>query len=326
MAALDQLKRAGNSLFVVEHDLETMRRADWLVDVGPGAGEHGGQVLYSGPPAGLAAIEASVTRRYLFESGGRRVAADAREALQAGSNCVAITRNNLKGVDARFPLAYADGGDRGVGVGQDESGRPGAGRTRLRAARARAADDLEAEAGEDPDATSAGPRRSATPSGGRIVSGLEGIRRLVRVDQRPIGRTPRSNLATYTGLFDGVRRLFAATPQARARHFDAGRFSFNVAKGRCPTCEGEGSVGVELLFLPSVYAPCPTCHGARYNEQTLKVRWQGRNIAEVLRMSVEEACQFFADEASVLKPLAPAARHRTRLSAARPAGDRAFRR
>ena len=126
----------------------------------------------------------------------------------------------------------------------------------------------------------------------------------MRVDQKPIGRTPRSNLATYTGLFDDVRKLFAATPAARARRYDAGRFSFNVAKGRCETCEGEGFVSVELLFMPSVYAPCPTCHGARYNEQTLEVRWRDRNIAEVLRMTVDEACAFFADEAAVLRPLA----------------------
>jgi len=126
----------------------------------------------------------------------------------------------------------------------------------------------------------------------------------VQVDQKPIGRTPRSNLATYTGLFDHVRKLFAATPSARARRYDAGRFSFNVAKGRCETCEGEGFVMVELLFLPSVYTPCPTCHGARYNDKTLEVKWRDRSIAEVLRMTVDDACEFFADEAAVTKPLA----------------------
>ena len=143
----------------------------------------------------------------------------------------------------------------------------------------------------------------AETTGGRIRTGIENIKRLVRVDQKPIGRTPRSNLATYTGLFDHVRKLFAATKSARARRYDVGRFSFNVAKGRCPTCEGEGFVSVELLFMPSVYAPCPTCHGARYNEQTLKVTWNGKNIAEVLRMTVDAACEFFAEEATVLRPL-----------------------
>src|SRR5688500_15004370 len=132
---------------------------------------------------------------------------------------------------------------------------------------------------------------------------MEGLRRLVRVDQKPIGRTPRSNLATYTGLFDHVRKLFAATKAARARRYDAGRFSFNVAKGRCPHCEGEGFVCVELLFLASVYAPCPTCHGTRYDAKTLEVTYEGKNVAEVLAMTVEEARAFFADVEPVCRPL-----------------------
>jgi excinuclease ABC subunit A len=140
-------------------------------------------------------------------------------------------------------------------------------------------------------------------TGGHIAGGAEAIARLVEVDQKPIGRTPRSNLATYTGLFDHVRRLFAATRQARARKYDAGRFSFNVAKGRCETCEGEGFVCIELLFMPSVFAPCPKCGGARYNAQTLEVQWQGRNIAQVLAMTVEEAAVFFAGEAALQRPL-----------------------
>jgi excinuclease ABC subunit A len=146
-------------------------------------------------------------------------------------------------------------------------------------------------------------RGPAEATGGRIVDGMEAIRRLVRVDQKPIGRTPRSNLATYTGLFDGVRKLFAATKQARARKYDAGRFSFNVAKGRCETCEGEGFVMVELLFLPSVYAPCPACHGTRYNAKTLEVRSREKNIADVLAMTVEEAWEFFAEEPAARRSL-----------------------
>ncbi len=138
---------------------------------------------------------------------------------------------------------------------------------------------------------------------GRVVAGMQRIRRLVQVDQKPIGRTPRSNLATYTGLFDGVRKLFATTPQAGRRHYDAGQFSFNVAKGRCATCEGEGFVSVELLFMPSVYAPCPACQGARYNPQTLEVTWREKNIAEVLQLTVDAACDFFAEEAAVVRPL-----------------------
>jgi excinuclease ABC subunit A len=139
--------------------------------------------------------------------------------------------------------------------------------------------------------------------GGRITQGMNRIKRLVRVDQKPIGRTPRSNLATYTGLFDYVRKLFAATKTARSRRYDAGRFSFNVAKGRCETCEGEGFVMVELLFLPSVYAPCPTCHGARYNAQTLEIRYREKNIADVLAMTVDTAWEFFADEAHIHRSL-----------------------
>src|SRR5207342_2740564 len=138
---------------------------------------------------------------------------------------------------------------------------------------------------------------------GHISDGAEHIGRLVNVDQKPIGRTPRSNLATYTGLFDHVRKLFAATKQARARRYDAGRFSFNVAKGRCETCEGEGFVCIELLCMPSVFAPCPACHGARYNPKTLEVLWQGRNIAQVLAMSVDEASGFFADEPALQRSL-----------------------
>jgi excinuclease ABC subunit A len=155
----------------------------------------------------------------------------------------------------------------------------------------------EDEAGESLE------RAEREPLGGEIAGGLEAIRRLVVVDQRPIGRTPRSNLATYTGLFDHVRKLFAATKAARARHYDAGRFSFNVAKGRCPTCEGEGFVMVELIFMPSVYAPCPTCHGTRYNAKTLEIQYRDRNIAEVLRLTVDDACEFFEDEAHVRRSL-----------------------
>jgi excinuclease ABC subunit A len=159
--------------------------------------------------------------------------------------------------------------------------------------------DIAADADEGEELENAPP----TASGGEIAGGMEWIKRLVRVDQKPIGRTPRSNLATYTGLFDHVRKLFAATKAARARRYDAGRFSFNVSKGRCETCEGEGFVFVELLFLPSVYAPCPTCHGARYNAKTLEIKYQDRSIADVLAMTVNAAWDFFADEPHVHRSL-----------------------
>jgi excinuclease ABC subunit A len=293
MRSLDQLKRSGNSIFVVEHDLDMMRRADWLVDVGPDAGERGGHVLYSGPPAGLKNVEASRTARYLFAPTSAR--AQAPREPRAWLQLRDITRNNLKHLDADFP----------IGAFTAVTGISGSGKSSLVS---QALVDLVSESlGHEPAATEneaddVEPDVAAT-TGGRIAAGMDAIKRLVRVDQKPIGRTPRSNLATYTGLFDAVRKLFASTRSAKARHYDAGRFSFNVAKGRCETCEGEGSVSVELLFMPSVYAPCPTCHGARYNEATLKVTRRDRNIAQVLGMTVEQAAEFFADEPAVFKPL-----------------------
>lgn len=290
-AALDRLKAAGNSLFVVEHDLETMRRADWLIDVGPAAGEHGGQVLYSGPPAGLAQIEASQTREYLFAE--KRPVSQPPRQPTGWLSLEGVTRNNLNDLSVDFPLGCftAVTGISGSGksslVSQALLELVGAGLGRV----------VEAE--DEPSLEDDAPQTS----GGRISGGLEHIRRLVQVDQKPIGRTPRSNLATYTGLFDNVRKLFAATPAAKKRHFDAGQFSFNVAKGRCPNCEGEGFVSVELLFMPSVYAPCPTCHGARYNPETLAIKWEGLTIAQVLGLTVEQAVEVFAEEPGVLRSL-----------------------
>lgn len=290
-AALDRLKAAGNSLFVVEHDLETMRRADWLIDVGPAAGEHGGQVLYSGPPAGLAQIEASQTREYLFAE--KRPVSQPPRQPTGWLSLEGVTRNNLNDLSVSFPLGCftAVTGISGSGksslVSQALLELVGAGLGRV----------VETE--DEPSLEDDAPQTS----GGRISGGLEHIRRLVQVDQKPIGRTPRSNLATYTGLFDNVRKLFAATPAAKKRNYDAGQFSFNVAKGRCPNCEGEGFVSVELLFMPSVYAPCPTCHGARYNPDTLAIKWQGLTIAQVLGLTVEQAVEVFAEEPGVVRSL-----------------------
>ncbi|HAV70850.1 MAG TPA: excinuclease ABC subunit A [Stenotrophomonas sp.] len=290
--ALAQLKAGGNTLFVVEHDLEMLRRADWLVDVGPGAGQHGGQVLYSGPPEGLRAVEASVTAPYLFQN-----ATGPRRTPRAPSGWLAlqgIHRNNLHGVDARFPL----------GAFTAVTGVSGSGKSSLVS---QALVELVCEhLGQEPvieETDSDLPQPSRIERTRGRLNGAKAIKRLVNVDQKPIGRTPRSNLATYTGLFDHVRRLFAGTRSAKARRYSVGRFSFNVAAGRCETCEGEGFVHVELLFMPSVYAPCPTCHGQRYNAKTLEVQWNGRNIAQVLAMTVEEALAFFADEPPVQRPL-----------------------
>jgi excinuclease ABC subunit A len=294
LGALEQLTAAGNSLFVVEHDLDTIRRADWIVDVGPGAGTHGGEILYSGPPEGLRGVEASRTARYLFETPAARTrpprAPGAWLALRG------VARNNLRDLDVRFPL----------GVFTAVTGVSGSGKSSLvsQALIELVAAHLGHEPEEaDDDAGAEGPE-PVVSTRGRIHAGAERVRRLVRVDQKPIGRTPRSNLATYTGLFDAVRKRFAETPAARRRRYDAGRFSFNVAKGRCETCEGEGAVSVELLFMPSVYAPCPACHGARYNAQTLEVRWNDKNIADVLALTVDEAVEFFGAEPAIRKPLA----------------------
>jgi excinuclease ABC subunit A len=295
LRSLDKLKAAGNSLFVVEHEIDVIRKADWIVDVGPAAGERGGQVLYSGPPEGLRAVEASQTRRHLFALDP--IAPRDVRAPKAWLELTGVSRNNLRGLDVRFPLQTLT----------SVTGVSGSGKSSLvsQALVELVATALghEAREGEDDDDVDALDAPAIEPVGGSISAGIEHIKRLVRVDQRPIGRTPRSNLATYTGLFDPVRKLFAATKAAKAKGYDAGRFSFNVAKGRCDNCEGEGFVSVEMLFLPSVYAPCPACQGARYNAETLAVKHRDRSIADVLRMTVDEAYEFFADEPTVHRSL-----------------------
>jgi excinuclease ABC subunit A len=282
LRVLDRLLSAGNSLFVVEHDMTIVRRADWIVDVGPGAGEGGGRVLYSGPVPGLRAVEESATRPYLF---GQHVAAEHRQREPAGwLQLRDVTLHNLRGVEADFPL----------GVLTAVTGVSGSGKSTLvtHVLSDAVRRHLGVGAAEDEDADGV---YVAAAKGTVEAHGLEAIARIVRVDQRPIGRTPRSNLATYTGLFDAVRKAFAATRKARSRHYTAGRFSFNVPSGRCDTCQGEGFVVVELMFLPSTYSPCPTCHGARYNAQTLQVTYRDRTIADVLAMTVDEAGTFFVD-------------------------------
>ena len=296
LRALRRLKDSGNSLFVVENELDVVRAADWIVDVGPGPGDQGGLVLYSGPPEGLRQVAISRTGQHLF-----RDAPVDRQPPRTPAGWLklrGITRNNLKGLDVDIPL----------GVLASVTGVSGSGKSTLvsqflvEAVAERLGHALPAgEEGDTPgDALHDAP---VATMAGEIVNepgdGFDRIARLVVVDQKPIGRPPRSNLATYTGLFDHVRRLFAASPQAKARRYDAGRFSFNVAKGRCPKCEGEGFVFVELLFLPSVYAPCPACHGARYNEKTLEIKLGNQSIADVLNMTVEAAHDFFHGEAAL---------------------------
>ena len=293
LIALQRLKVSGNSLFVVEHELDVIRRADWIVDVGPAAGEQGGQILYSGPPVGLEAVKESRTAEHLF--GQRkpllRTPRQGREWLRLAG----VTRNNLNNLSVAFPLRTL------IAV----TGVSGSGKSSLvsQALVELVGEHLGHSISTDDDDTDLLGGDAPIPSQGRITDGLDSIKRLVQVDQKPIGRTPRSNLATYTGLFDHVRRIFAATKTARARRYGPGRFSFNVAQGRCETCEGEGFVCVELLFMPSVYAPCSTCHGARYNAKTLEVQYRGKNIAEVLAMTVDSARQFFAEQVQVSRSL-----------------------
>jgi excinuclease ABC subunit A len=293
LVALDQLKASGNSLFVVEHDLDVIRRADWIVDVGPAAGEHGGEILYSGPADGLRKITSSQTRKYLFAL--PRPAQRTPRTPKAWLRLEGVTRNNLNELDASFPL----------GVLTTVTGVSGSGKSSLvsQVLIELVGDKLGHNRSDEAEDVDALDQVTPVTLGGEIVEGMSAIKRLVVVDQKPIGRTPRSNLATYTGLFDYVRKLFAATKAARTRHYDAGRFSFNVPKGRCETCEGEGFVMVELLFLASVYTPCPTCHGTRYNAKTLEIQYKGKNIAEVLGLTVDSAYEFFEDEAHVRRAL-----------------------
>ena len=282
---LDRLKRSGNSLFVVEHDLDVVRRADWIVDIGPGAGEAGGRVLYSGPVEGLEQVEESVTGAHLF---GRSAPLERHGRTPHGwLHLRGISRHNLTDLSVDLPLCVLTA----------VTGVSGSGKSTL--VTQVLAELVRRHLGQAPDDA----EESELEIDVDDVTGLEAFDRLVRVDQRPIGRTPRSNLATYTGLFDAVRKVFAATPEAKARGYGVGRFSFNVAEGRCETCQGEGSVSVELLFLPGTYAPCPTCHGARYNAETLEVTWHDLTVADVLGLTVEQAADVLADVPAAARSL-----------------------
>ncbi|MFC8131735.1 excinuclease ABC subunit UvrA [Streptomyces sp. NPDC057302] len=280
---LDRLKASGNSLFVVEHDMDVVRRADWVVDIGPGAGEAGGRVLYSGPVPGLEKVEGSATGDFLF--GRAKPLVRRPRKPQGWLHLHGVWRHNLRDVSVDVPLHVLTAVTGVSGSGKSTLV------TQVLAELVRGHLGLAPEQPEEAEETQAAELDIDV----RETSGLESFDRLVRVDQRPIGRTPRSNLATYTGLFDAVRKLYAATDEARARGYTPGRFSFNVAEGRCETCQGEGFVAVELLFLPGTYAPCPECHGARYNAETLEVTYRGKHIAEVLAMPVDDAATFLSE-------------------------------
>ncbi|GAS90342.1 excinuclease ATPase subunit [Mycolicibacterium brisbanense] len=297
LGILQGLKGRGNSVFLVEHSLDIIGAADWLVDIGPGAGERGGQILYSGPPAGLADVDESSTRRYLF---GLTKPVE-RTPREPGGwlRLEHVSRNNLHDVSVSFPLKCLTAVTGISGAGKSSlvsQALPTLVAEHLGAPVSGATDDTS----DEDDLLLAG---ESAPVHGEIVGDIGGLRRVVCIDQKPIGRTPRSNVATYTGMFDHIRRRFAETPEARSRGYKAGRFSFNVASGRCPTCEGEGWVMVELLFLPSVYTPCSDCDGTRYKASTLEITWRDRNIAEILQMGVEQARDFFEGEAEILRSL-----------------------
>jgi len=289
LVALEHLKASGNSLFVVEHETEVMQKADWIVDIGPGAGEKGGEVLYSGPPEGLRGIATSKTAHYLF--GHRTAQKRLPRTISNWLRLKNIARNNLCNLAVDFPL----------GVMTAVTGISGSGKSSL--VSQALVDLLQQQLGHRMEVQENNLLEKPAPTTNGKITGVENISRLVQVDQKPIGRTPRSNLATYTGLFDKVRKLFTATTLAKKRKYAAGRFSFNMSGGRCEHCRGEGFVMVELLFLPSVYSPCPVCKGTRYNEKTLEILYHEKNIAQVLDMTVDTAAVFFEHEPVVYRAL-----------------------
>ncbi|WP_369047398.1 excinuclease ABC subunit UvrA [Sinomonas sp. P10A9] len=281
IGTLTRLRDLGNTLIVVEHDEDTIHEADWIVDIGPGAGEHGGQVVHSGTLEGLKANTASLTGDYLsgrrsIEVPRARRKVDRKRQLKV----VGAREHNLQGVDVTFPL----------GVFTAVTGVSGSGKSTL-------VNDILYK-------VLANRLNGAKQVAGRHtrIDGLEHLDKVIHVDQSPIGRTPRSNPATYTGVFDHIRKLFAETNEAKVRGYMPGRFSFNVKGGRCEACSGDGTIKIEMNFLPDVYVPCEVCHGARYNRETLEVHYKGKTIADVLNMPIDEAAEFFA-------AFSPIARH-----------------
>jgi excinuclease ABC subunit A len=272
LATLKQLRDLGNTVIVVEHDEEAIKEADHVVDLGPGAGVHGGHLVAQGTPGEIETNPASITGAYL--SGRRRIALPSLRMRPDPARQITIVGargNNLREVTARIPL----------GLLTCVTGVSGSGKSTL------IVDTLFGHTAARLNSA----RVDAAPC--ERIEGLEHIDRVIDIDQSPIGRTPRSNPATYTGLFAPLRELFAAVPEARARGYDAGRFSFNVKGGRCEACQGDGVLKVEMHFLPDVYVPCDVCRGQRYNRETLEIRYRGKNIHEVLEMTVEDAARFF---------------------------------
>ena len=271
IGTLERLRNLGNTVVVVEHDEQMMRSADWLVDMGPGAGEHGGHVVAEGTAEKVIRNKKSVTGQFL--SGARSIAVPSRRDEDNGWFTVrGAAQHNLKGIDVDFPVG------RFVAV----TGVSGSGKSTL-------VNEIVYKA-----AANTLSKMRVKPGLHDSVEGMEAFDKVIEIDQRPIGRTPRSNPATYTDLFTHVRELYSLTPDSKVRGYKPGRFSFNVKGGRCETCKGDGQIKIEMHFLPDVYVPCETCKGKRYNRETLEVRFKGKTISDVLEMSVEEALRFFA--------------------------------
>ena len=288
MPPLRSLLAAGNSLLIVEHNLDVIAEADWVVEVGPGPGRQGGNVVYNGEPAGLKHIATSATARYLFNE--QRPPLREHRAPDAWLSLKNVACNNLNALDVDFPLASMT-----VITGVSGSGKSTL-LTRVIPGLLSQIDNSDVDEEQDDEALKQSVR-------GEVAAGGEALKRLVRIDQRPIGRTPRSNLATYTGFFDTVRKLFADTPEAKKRGFDAGRFSFNLPEGRCPVCEGQGIISIELLFMPEASAPCTACGGKRYNDETLAVKWQHLSIADILALTVDDAVAVFQHNEPIQRSL-----------------------
>lgn len=271
IGSLKKMRDLGNTLIVVEHDEDTMRAADYIVDIGPGAGENGGEVMAAGTPKQVARSRKSLTGQYLS---GKRFIPLPETRRPGNGKKIRITgaaENNLKQIDVDFPL-----GEFIVVTGVSGSGKSTLVNDVLKRVLAQKLN-----------------RNSEKPGKYKSVSGIKNIERLVNIDQSPIGRTPRSNPATYTGVFDNIRDLFAQTNEAKLRGYKKGRFSFNTKGGRCEACHGDGILKIEMNFLPDVFVPCEVCHGKQYNSETLEVEYKGKNIADVLQMTASEAVKFF---------------------------------
>ncbi|EHC6231876.1 excinuclease ABC subunit UvrA [Listeria monocytogenes serotype 1/2a] len=281
ISTLQSMRDIGNTLIVVEHDEDTMMAADYLIDIGPGAGEHGGRIVAAGTPEEVANNKNSITGDYLSGKKFIPVPAKRRKGNGLELEIIGAKANNLKNVNAKIPLATFS-----CVTGVSGSGKSSLVNEVLRKALARKLN-----------------RNHVKPGEHKEIKGIENLEKIINIDQSPIGRTPRSNPATYTGAFDDIRDLFASTNEAKVRGYKKGRFSFNVKGGRCEACKGDGIIKIEMHFLPDVYVPCEVCHGKRYNGETLDIRYKGKNIAEVLEMTVEEGLEYFTNQPRIARKL-----------------------